>query len=61
MDSFAQKGIGDKVCHFFRGKRVLLMPFSFMDVSFQYNNPSNPADAAIGHQAYDTHLYYSYV
>ena len=33
--------------------------YSFMDVSWQYNNPSNPADAAIGPQAYDNHLYYS--
>lgn len=34
---------------------------SFMDVTFQYNNPPNPADAAIGPQAYDHHVYYSYV
>ncbi|KAG6332032.1 hypothetical protein ID866_7059 [Astraeus odoratus] len=33
---------------------------SFMDVNWQYNNPSNPADAAIGPQGYDNHLYYSY-
>lgn len=32
-----------------------------MDITWQYNNPANPADAAIGPQAYDTHLYYSYV
>ncbi|KAG1874410.1 glycoside hydrolase family 5 protein [Suillus subluteus] len=32
---------------------------SFMDVNWQYNNPSNPADVAIGPQAYDDHLYYS--
>ncbi|KAG1771068.1 glycoside hydrolase family 5 protein [Suillus placidus] len=32
---------------------------NFMDVNWQYNNPSNPADAAIGPQAYDDHLYYS--
>ncbi|KII86046.1 glycoside hydrolase family 5 protein [Plicaturopsis crispa FD-325 SS-3] len=33
---------------------------SFMDVSWQYNNPSNPADAKIGPQGYDNHLYYSF-
>ncbi|KIM44393.1 glycoside hydrolase family 5 protein [Hebeloma cylindrosporum] len=33
---------------------------NFMDVTWQYNNPSNPADAAIGPQAYDNHLYYSF-
>ncbi|KAG1863532.1 glycoside hydrolase family 5 protein [Suillus subalutaceus] len=32
---------------------------NFMDVNWQYNNPSNPADVAIGPQAYDDHLYYS--
>ncbi|KAI0249698.1 glycoside hydrolase family 5 protein [Lactifluus subvellereus] len=32
--------------------------FSFMDILWQYNNPSNPADAAIGPQSYDHHLYY---
>ena len=30
-----------------------------MDISWQYNNPSNPADAAKGPQAYDNHIYYS--
>lgn len=34
---------------------------SFMDVNWQYNNPSNPADAAIGPQAYDSHLIYAWV
>lgn len=33
---------------------------NFMDITWQYNNPSNPADAAIGPQAYDNHLYYSF-
>jgi hypothetical protein len=39
MASFTQKGIGDKVCHLFYRKRVLLMicgwfvPFSLMDIS----------------------------
>ncbi|KAG6819833.1 hypothetical protein H0H93_008090 [Arthromyces matolae] len=32
---------------------------NFMDVNWQYNNPSNPVDAAIGAQIYDNHLYYS--
>lgn len=31
-----------------------------MDVNWQYNNPPNPANAAIGNQAYDNHLYYAY-
>jgi hypothetical protein len=33
---------------------------NFMDVNWQYDNPSNPADVAIGPQAYDNHLYYSF-
>ncbi|KAF7370984.1 Glycoside hydrolase [Mycena sanguinolenta] len=33
---------------------------SFMDINWQYNNPANPADAAIGPQGYDNHLYYSF-
>ncbi|KAJ8588372.1 glycoside hydrolase family 5 protein [Rhizopogon salebrosus TDB-379] len=33
---------------------------NFMDVNWQYNNPSNPADAANGPQAYDNHLYYNF-
>jgi glucan endo-1,6-beta-glucosidase len=39
---------------------VIDLIFSFMDVTWQYNNPSNPADAAIGPQAYDNHLYFSF-
>lgn len=31
-----------------------------MDVNWQYNNPANPADAAIGPAGYDNHLYYSF-
>ncbi|KAK0442663.1 glycoside hydrolase family 5 protein [Armillaria borealis] len=31
---------------------------SFMDMNWQYNNPSNPRDAQIGPQFYDDHLYY---
>ena len=33
---------------------------SFMDINWQFNNPANPADAQIGPQAYDNHLYYSF-
>ncbi|KAG2033926.1 glycoside hydrolase superfamily, partial [Suillus americanus] len=33
---------------------------NFMDVNWQYDNPSNPADVAIGSQTYDNHLYYSF-
>ncbi|KIP07427.1 glycoside hydrolase family 5 protein [Phlebiopsis gigantea 11061_1 CR5-6] len=33
---------------------------NFMDVNWQYNSPANPADAAIGPQGYDNHLYYSF-
>ena len=32
-----------------------------MDILWQYNNPPNPSDAAIGPQAYDHHLYYRQV
>ena len=32
---------------------------SFMDVKWQNTDPPNPADAAMGPQAYDNHLYYS--
>jgi hypothetical protein len=32
-----------------------------MDILWQYNDPSNPADAAIGPQSYDHHLYYRLV
>ncbi|KAF5357442.1 hypothetical protein D9757_011587 [Collybiopsis confluens] len=31
---------------------------NFMDVNWQNDNPPNPANAAIGPQAYDNHLYY---
>ncbi|EPQ56174.1 glycoside hydrolase [Gloeophyllum trabeum ATCC 11539] len=33
---------------------------NFMDVNWQYNDPPNPAYAAIGPQGYDNHLYYNY-
>ncbi|KAI0332704.1 glycoside hydrolase family 5 protein [Cubamyces sp. BRFM 1775] len=33
---------------------------NFMDINWQYNNPANPADAKIGPQGYDNHLYYSF-
>ena len=38
---------------------ITYMALSFMDINWQYNDPSNPADAAIGPQGYDNHLYYS--
>ncbi|CEL59109.1 Glucan endo-1,6-beta-glucosidase B OS=Emericella nidulans (strain FGSC A4 / ATCC 38163 / CBS 112,46 / NRRL 194 / M139) GN=exgB PE=2 SV=1 [Rhizoctonia solani AG-1 IB] len=33
---------------------------SFQNRDWQYNNPPNPADAAIGPQLYDAHLYFAY-
>ncbi|CDO68818.1 Glycoside Hydrolase Family 5 protein [Trametes cinnabarina] len=33
---------------------------NFMDINWQYNDPPNPADAAIGPQGYDNHLYYNF-
>ncbi|KAI0029966.1 glycoside hydrolase family 5 protein [Vararia minispora EC-137] len=38
----------------------LMVHNSFMDINWQNNNPPNPADAAIGPQVYDNHLYYSF-
>ena len=32
-----------------------------MDILWQYNNPANPADVALGPQSYDHHLYYKLV
>jgi hypothetical protein len=32
-----------------------------MDILWQYNDPSDPSEAAIGPQAYDHHLYYRLV
>ncbi|KAF8695642.1 Cellulase (glycosyl hydrolase family 5), partial [Rhizoctonia solani] len=39
--------------------RTCLMT-SFQNMGWQYNNPPNPADAAIGPQLYDAHLYFSF-
>jgi len=33
---------------------------NFMDILWQFNNPTNPSSAAIGPHAYDHHLYYSF-
>lgn len=33
--------------------------FRLMDINWQHGNPPNPADAAMGPQSYDNHLYYS--
>ncbi|THH08906.1 hypothetical protein EW146_g8839 [Bondarzewia mesenterica] len=45
-----------------KGRGGLWEPLTtnFMDVNWQYNDPPNPADAAIGPQAYDNHLYYNF-
>ncbi|KIJ20487.1 glucan 1,3-beta-glucosidase [Paxillus involutus ATCC 200175] len=43
----------------FKTSRTPIMT-TFMDVNWQYDNPSNPAAAAIGPQGYDNHLYYSF-
>ncbi|KAH7918458.1 glycoside hydrolase family 5 protein [Leucogyrophana mollusca] len=43
----------------FHSSRESLMT-TFMDINWQYDNPPNPAYAAIGPQGYDNHLYYSY-
>ncbi|KAF7317835.1 Glycoside hydrolase family 5 protein [Mycena kentingensis (nom. inval.)] len=34
---------------------------NFMDRNWQFNHPANPAEAALGPQGYDNHLYYVYV
>jgi len=52
--AFEQDGFGS----FSSTRRPLVT--NFMDISWQYNNPSNPADAAKGPQVYDNHLYYSF-
>ncbi|KAJ7272648.1 glycoside hydrolase family 5 protein [Mycena haematopus] len=39
-------------------KKKTQLVTNFMDVNWQYNSPANPADAAIGPQGYDNHLYY---
>ncbi|KAG2353770.1 glycoside hydrolase family 5 protein [Suillus spraguei] len=43
----------------FKQSRASLVA-NFMDVNWQFDNPPNPADGAIGPQAYDNHLYYSF-
>ncbi|KAJ7725264.1 glycoside hydrolase [Mycena olivaceomarginata] len=39
-------------------KKKTQLATNFMDVNWQWNSPSNPADAAIGPQGYDNHFYY---
>ncbi|KAJ6485729.1 glycoside hydrolase [Mycena sanguinolenta] len=39
-------------------KKKTQLVTNFMDVNWQWNSPANPADAAIGPQGYDNHLYY---
>ncbi|KAI0047138.1 glycoside hydrolase family 5 protein [Auriscalpium vulgare] len=43
-----------------RGGSRAALTTNFMDINWQHDNPSNPADAAIGPQGYDNHLYYSF-
>ncbi|TFY67559.1 hypothetical protein EVG20_g3897 [Dentipellis fragilis] len=43
-----------------RGGNWKALTTNFMDINWQYNNSANPADAAIGPQGYDNHLYYNY-
>ncbi|PFH50219.1 glycoside hydrolase family 5 protein [Amanita thiersii Skay4041] len=42
------------------GSSLQPLTTNFMDINWQHNNPSNPANAAIGPQIYDNHLYYSF-
>ncbi|EIM86923.1 glycoside hydrolase family 5 protein [Stereum hirsutum FP-91666 SS1] len=49
--------LGD--CERFGGRWSAIVT-TFMDVNWQTDNPPNPADAAIGPQGYDNHLYYNY-
>jgi len=43
-----------------KGVQRQCLTTSFMNKDWQYNNPANPADAAIGPQLYDAHLYFSF-
>ena len=43
-----------------KGAKKECLMTSFMNKGWQYNNPPNPADAAIGPQLYDAHLYFSF-
>ncbi|KDR80884.1 hypothetical protein GALMADRAFT_60653 [Galerina marginata CBS 339.88] len=52
--AFAQEGLRSSLA----ARRPLIT--TFMDINWQHNNPANPADAAIGPQGYDNHLYYSF-
>ncbi|KAG8759621.1 hypothetical protein FRC12_009716 [Ceratobasidium sp. 428] len=45
---------------FNKGVNRQCLTTTFMNKDWQYNNPPNPADAAIGPQAYDAHLYFSF-
>jgi len=51
---FSQNGLGSRL----RARQPLVT--TFMDINWQFDNPSNPAAAAIGPQGYDNHLYYSF-
>ncbi|KAG6872903.1 hypothetical protein C0995_005309 [Termitomyces sp. Mi166 len=52
---FSVKGI----LHFSGSHKKESLITNFMDINWQFNNPPNPADVAIGPQIYDNHLYYS--
>ncbi|KAF8601196.1 glycoside hydrolase [Ceratobasidium sp. AG-I] len=43
-----------------KGAQRQCLSTSFMNKDWQWNNPANPADAAIGPQLYDAHLYFSF-
>ncbi|KAH0583081.1 hypothetical protein H2248_010968 [Termitomyces sp. 'cryptogamus'] len=49
-----------EILHFSSPNKNETLITNFMDINWQFNNPPNPADAAIGHQIYDNHLYYSF-
>ncbi|KAH8104124.1 glycoside hydrolase family 5 protein [Cristinia sonorae] len=53
-----QLGLGFDLSSSLRHREPLVT--TFMDINWQFNNPANPADAAIGPQGYDNHLYYSF-
>ncbi|KDQ61913.1 glycoside hydrolase family 5 protein [Jaapia argillacea MUCL 33604] len=63
LEVAAQLGIGGAVLDYLgQGAWAEKTPLvtNFMDVNWQYDNPPNPAYAAIGPQGYDNHLYYSF-
>ncbi|QRV95252.1 Cellulase (glycosyl hydrolase family 5 protein) [Ceratobasidium sp. AG-Ba] len=62
-----ERHLDEKRSHHKRGLYIPLLganrkclSTSFMNKDWQYNNPPNPADVAIGPQVYDAHLYFSF-